>query len=79
MRDLECNLCPKIVAATTKDLPSDAAEDQITATLDNVCSDFTQNERPKCNAFIQQYEEDLVSILREERDPGLACAQLGAC
>lgn len=78
-RDLECDICQEVVTAATKDLPSEATDDQTTAALRDVCPNFAQRDRAKCNTFVDQYEGELVSILREERDPGSACAQLGVC
>jgi hypothetical protein len=56
-----------------------ASEDDIVQTVGNVCSNFPKRDKAKCNTFIEQYGNELISTLAEERDPGLACTLLGVC
>ncbi|KAM0700291.1 hypothetical protein Q7P35_012011 [Cladosporium inversicolor] len=78
-RDLECDICQEVVTTAAKDLPSETTDDQITTALESVCLDVAQRDQVRCDTFIDQNEGELVSVLRAERDPGLACAQPGVC
>ena len=78
-RELACDICQEVVSIATVDLLSKTTDDQITNALDNSYTEFAQSGRAKCDTFVEEYESDLVFILKEERDPGLACAQLAVC
>jgi len=78
-KDLECDICKRVVEMIMNQLKDNRTEEAIIQALENVCSLFPQKTRQKCDAFIEQYANELIHILIEEGDPGLACALLGVC
>ncbi|KAJ5813795.1 uncharacterized protein N7503_000545 [Penicillium pulvis] len=77
-RDRECDLCKKVNGQVVNDLPESATEEDIISTLENVCSKF-KSDKSECDTFLEQYSNELVSILVEEGDPERVCALLGVC
>ena len=78
-RDIGCDICKQVTNLVNQNLGDNASEGEITKALENVCSDVPTKRREKCDAFIEQYGNELIDILVEERDPGLACTLLGVC
>lgn len=78
-KDLECDLCKRIVEMIVQQLKDNRTEEAIIQALKGVCSLFPQKGRQKCDDFVEQYANELIHILIEEGDPALACALLGVC
>ncbi|GBN04213.1 hypothetical protein AVEN_107608-1, partial [Araneus ventricosus] len=54
-------------------------QDEIKAALDKVCSYLPSSLSAKCESFVNQYADLIVTLLIQELDPQLVCAQLGLC
>ncbi|CAG2120838.1 unnamed protein product, partial [Medioppia subpectinata] len=77
--DMECVICKRIVTYVVEELKDNRTEQAIITALEHICSLFPQKERSKCDAFVDQYANELIHILVEEGDPDLACTLLGVC
>jgi hypothetical protein len=79
-RDLECDICQKVVTTANTDLEGeDRDKDHITSALGGSCAQFPKQDRTKCDTFLEQYSSELEDILIGEKDPNTACALLGVC
>ncbi|KOC07780.1 hypothetical protein AFLA70_76g002610 [Aspergillus flavus AF70] len=78
-RDLECDLCKRVIGVADGEIKDKRNEEAIVAALENVCKSIPGKEQPKCDTFIEQYSNELIHILIEEEDPGMACRLLGVC
>lgn len=77
--DLNCMLCKRIVKYIEVELEDNRTEAAIINALDHVCRWFPVADREKCISFVEEYTDELIHILAEETDPGMACALIGLC
>ncbi|KAI1280318.1 Prosaposin [Halotydeus destructor] len=77
---LECMICKQVAQWTIVELKDNKTEEAIVQALDQVCDRiFTAKQRPQCEAFVKQYSDEIISILKQENDPELICNLVGAC
>jgi len=78
-RDIECDLCKRVVTTVGGEIKNDRSEEGIIKGLEDVCSQFPRRDRNKCDAFVEQYANELIHVLIEEESPSTACTMLGVC
>ncbi|MBD2512409.1 hypothetical protein H6G91_35230 [Nostoc muscorum FACHB-395] len=61
------------------ELKDNRTEENIITALENVTQLFPKEDRSQADAFVEQYSNELISVLVEEGDPSLACALIGVC
>ena len=77
--DIECVICKRVVQIIVEELKDNRTEESIITALKDVCSLLPKKYRNNCDTFVEEYTNELIHILIEEGDPGLACALLGVC
>ncbi|XP_055948969.1 uncharacterized protein LOC129981935 isoform X2 [Argiope bruennichi] len=79
INDIECDLCKQVIGKVEDMIKDQKTEDEIKAALDKVCSYLPSSLSAKCEQFVNQYTDLIVTLLMEELDPQLVCARLGLC
>ncbi|GBN42353.1 Prosaposin [Araneus ventricosus] len=79
VKDVECELCKEVIGKVEDMVKDQKTEDEIKAALDKVCSYLPSSVSAKCVSFVNQYADLIVTLLIQELDPQLVCAQLGLC
>lgn len=78
-RDLECDLCKRVIGVANREFKGNRAEEPIIQALENVCKFVPGKERSKGDEFVEQHTNELISIMAEQVDPSRVCALLGVC
>lgn len=77
---IECMLCRKVMTRMIKNLKQNRTREAIKHELDGVCDRFApQSRRDQCEAFVEQYSEEIINALTQDVDAEIACVLLGAC
>jgi hypothetical protein len=71
--------CKQFLKEIVKELHGHHEEEEIVSALDRVCSRLLATDRHKCEAFIDQYHEELIHILPTDSNPELICSLIGIC
>lgn len=71
---LNCMVCKQVAQWAIEKLKDNRTEEAIVNALDQVCDRiFSAAQRPQCETFVKQYSDEIISILKQENDPGLIC------
>lgn len=77
---MNCLICKQVAAWAARKLKDNRTEESIVQALDEVCDRiFSRGKKTECEAFVKQYTDELISILKESDDPKLICILLGVC
>ncbi|KAG8182465.1 hypothetical protein JTE90_020385 [Oedothorax gibbosus] len=79
VKDLECDLCKEAIGKVEDMIKDSKTEDAIRNALDKVCSILPSSIAAKCENFVNQYTETLITLLTLELDPSMVCAELKVC
>lgn len=77
---LNCMICKQVAAWAIEKLKDNRTEEAIVQALDEACDTiFSKQQKQQCEAFVKQYADEIISILKQEDDPNLVCALVGVC
>ncbi|GIY67639.1 hypothetical protein CEXT_229032 [Caerostris extrusa] len=79
VKDLKCDLCKTVVSEVEEMVKDKKTEDKIEAALDEVCSRLPSSIATKCINFVNTYTDMIVTLLMQELDPAMVCAELKLC
>lgn len=74
-----CEICQLVVQNVEKFLDSNRSRAHIKEALDKVCDLLPSKYAKKCEDFVNQYADLLISIMEAEGDPRLICMAMGCC
>lgn len=77
---MNCLVCKQVAAWAVRKLKDNKTEEAIVQALDEVCDRiFSKAKQTECEAFVKQYTDELIGILKETDDPKLICVLMGVC
>ncbi|GIY80981.1 hypothetical protein CDAR_71052 [Caerostris darwini] len=79
VKDAECDLCKEVVGKVEDMVKDKKSVEEIKAALDKVCSYLPSSFTTKCVKFVNTYTDMIVTLLMQELDPALVCAELKLC
>lgn len=75
----ECLVCQHLVKELEKKLDDKHSREQIKKILDHVCDKVKENLKPKCIAFMDKHEEEIIELVMKGVQPKELCVALGFC
>ncbi|XP_035211397.1 prosaposin-like isoform X2 [Stegodyphus dumicola] len=78
-KNLECDLCKEVIEKVEDLIKDKKTEEEIKNALDKVCSYLPSSIATKCENFVNQYTDLLITLLTQEVDPEIICAALNVC
>ncbi|XP_076824278.1 uncharacterized protein LOC143470198 isoform X4 [Clavelina lepadiformis] len=74
-----CELCKLVIGELDNFLDENSTEEEIVKAVEKVCTILPSQYQSECDSLIEQYGEEIVSILPGLLDPVKVCATLGLC
>lgn len=78
-RSVACNFCQQVMSKIYNVLSANSTEEEINRAIDSACSALPENQQNSCKILLKAYEDELVKVIAEAKDPKEACEKLGLC
>nr|XP_033804829.1 pulmonary surfactant-associated protein B [Geotrypetes seraphini] len=77
-KDIKCETCLTITAQAKASINENSSMIETEAVLHNICNTY-HLDFPKCQKFMQQYQSDLLILLKKNWDNHTTCQEIGVC
>lgn len=74
-----CTLCEYFLHFVQEALSSPQNEENIKASVLNMCHKVRKQFQPECESFVDQYADAIIALLIQEIDPSQICPKLSVC
>jgi saposin len=77
--DPKCVLCEYVITTLAQRIKNNATEEEIKEELDRVCERMPKSVTKKCEEFVAEYGDLVISYLIQEMDPVGLCTEIHLC
>lgn len=74
-----CTLCEYFLHFVQETLASPTNEENIKASVLNMCHKIRKEFQPECQSFVDMYADAIIALLIQEIDPSQICPKLSVC